>query len=247
MPLAVPSCPTCSTRRASCSRRWNGRAGSARRTSTRGESPRKRGVGASSPGRLRTRSPPTPFSVLPASFALHTAAPAPPYALLSCFVALTAPSPRRRIRGGSSPDASACVVIRVLGVDTQPEKVKGHVKIHITIRVVVARATPLSRIRSSRRTPTVTQRWGPLIGTQWAGRAPRLIQRSRLEYPFPSVRARYASGSAQELDEEIGIDGAVVCVRAHCVIVRVRTSASTSASADPKPKPKPLAGTASSR
>ncbi|KAJ7651798.1 hypothetical protein B0H17DRAFT_1338653 [Mycena rosella] len=45
---------------------------------------------------LRTRSSPTPCSVLPVSFALHTA---PPHALLSCFPALIAPSSGHRRMG----------------------------------------------------------------------------------------------------------------------------------------------------
>ncbi|KAJ7631737.1 hypothetical protein B0H17DRAFT_1108724 [Mycena rosella] len=49
---------------------------------------------------LRTRSSPTPCSVLPVSFALHTA---PPHALLSCFPALIAPSSGHRRMGHQVP------------------------------------------------------------------------------------------------------------------------------------------------
>ncbi|KAJ7669709.1 hypothetical protein B0H17DRAFT_1209567 [Mycena rosella] len=85
-----------STRRASGS--WACRLNAPHEHPRRGKVDRRRtSVSISSSGTLRTRPPPTP------SFALHTATPAPPQALLSRFPALIAPSSVRQRSGTRRP------------------------------------------------------------------------------------------------------------------------------------------------
>ncbi|KAJ7631735.1 hypothetical protein B0H17DRAFT_1217781 [Mycena rosella] len=85
-----------STRRASGS--WACRLNAPHEHPRRGKVDRRRtSVSISSSGTLRTRPPPTP------SFALHTATPAPPHALLSRFPALIAPSSVRQRSGTRRP------------------------------------------------------------------------------------------------------------------------------------------------
>ncbi|KAJ7654271.1 hypothetical protein B0H17DRAFT_1267084 [Mycena rosella] len=167
-----------------------------------------------------TRSSPTPSSVLPASFALHTATPTPPHALLSCFPALIAPYAVRQRPGMRRPVMPTPEQHHLAA--QYPPRARQHPV--CMLRIVLACASGVVRLC----TPYALRIFiaYAAAATKWdgAGLAPAFgrIPTSYLCGLYADcIRAPYANGSAQEPDEEIDVEAPCVCADFAFRVVRV--------------------------